>query len=128
MGKLLSKQELLFLDHSNYSFVPSQVLILKFPITTASLPPSTSPSSTQSYFFLLHSATSHHKYWTYQNIRKAKPSKFIIKLYTDHNTLWMKHATYHKTESLTAASLSKFDNMVNNNSVFNTKYAEFSTK
>ena len=27
-----------------------------------------------------------------------------------------------------AASLSKLDNMVNNNSIFNTKYAEFFTK
>ena len=62
------------------------------------------------------------------NVKTDAISTFIIKLYTDHNTLWVKQATYHKTESLTAASLSKFDNMVNNNSVFNTKYAEFSTK
>ena len=50
---------------------------------------------------------------------------FIIKLYTDLNTLWVKHATYQKTEFLRAASLSKLDN---NSSIFNTRYVEFSTK
>ena len=62
------------------------------------------------------------------NICKVKPVKFIIKLYTDHNTLRVKHATHQKTESLKAASLSKLVNMVNSNFIFNTKYAEFSTK
>ena len=41
----------------------------------------------------------------------------------------MTQTRYHqKAESLRAASLSKLDNMVNNNSNFNTKRAEFSTK
>ena len=39
------------------------------------------------YFVLPHWATSHHKYWICQTICKAKPIKFIITLYTDHNTL-----------------------------------------
>ena len=64
----------------------------------------------------------------YQTICQAKPIKFIIKLYRNHNTLLIKHATYQKTESSRAASLSKLDNMVNNNSIFNTNYAEFFTK
>ena len=55
-------------------------------------------------------------------------NKFIIKLYADFNTLWVKHATHLKAESLRTASLLKFDNTVNNNSIFNTKYAEFFTK
>ena len=54
--------------------------------------------------------------------------KFIHKLYTDHNALWTKHATQQKAGSLRATSLSKLDNMVNNNSIFNTEYAEFFTK
>ena len=33
------------------------------------------------------------KYWKYQTICKSKRIKFIGKLNTDHNTLWMKHAT-----------------------------------
>ena len=41
---------------------------------------------------------------------------------------WVKHTTFHKTESLRAASLSKLDNTVNNNSISNTKYAEVSIK
>ena len=59
---------------------------------------------------------------------KAKPIKFIIKLYTGYNTFWVKHATHQKVESLRATSNSKLDNMVNNNSIFYTKYFEFSTK
>ena len=54
----------------------------------------------------------------YTTICKAKPIKFISKLYTDHNTLWVKHATHQKAESLRTASLSKLDNMVNNKSIF----------
>ena len=54
--------------------------------------------------------------------------KFVIKLYTNHNTLLVKHATYQKSESFRGVSLSKLDNTVNNNSIFNTKCLEFSTK
>ena len=46
------------------------------------------------YFVLPHSTTPHHKYWIYQTISHTKPIKFIIKLFTDHNTLWIKHATH----------------------------------
>ena len=134
IGKLFSKHELLFLDQANSSSDPSQVLIQKFPITRTPLPPSSSLSNFTSclanclqislanwnslqhnpynvlhwfpYFFLSHSATSHHKYLIYQNICNPQPSKFIIKLYTDHNPLWVKRATYHKAQSLRAASLS----------------------
>ena len=49
-------------------------------------------------------------------------------LYTDHYTLWVKHATYQKAEFLRATSLLKLGNTVNNNSIFNTKYAEFFTE
>ena len=49
-------------------------------------------------------------------------------IYYQAHTLWVKDTTYQKAESLRAASLSKLDNMVNKNSIFNTKYAEFSTK
>ena len=59
---------------------------------------------------------------------KDKPIKFVIKLYADHDTLWVKHATHQKCESLRTASSSNLDNMVNNSTNFNTKYAEFSTK
>ena len=54
----------------------------------------------------------------------AKPIKFISKLYTNHNTLFVKHATYQKAECLKAAFLSKLDNMVNNNPAFNAECAE----
>ena len=57
-GKLLSIYEIFSLDHANFSYDPSQILILQYPIPTASLPPSPSlpnfplanwnPSSTQS--------------------------------------------------------------------------------
>ena len=47
---------------------------------------------------------------------------------TDHNTLWVKHTICQKTESLRGASLSKLCSMVNNNFIFNTKDATFSTK
>ena len=59
---------------------------------------------------------------------KAKPIKFIIKLYPGYNTFWVKHATHQRDESLRATSYSKLDNMVDNNSISNTKYAEFSRK
>ena len=75
-----------------------------------------------------HSTTRHHKYLVYQTICQSKTIRFSIKLYADHNTLWVKHATHQKAESLRGASLWKLDNAVNKNSIFNTKYAEFSVK
>ena len=51
-----------------------------------------------------------------------------MKLYLDHNNLWVKVATDQKAESLVAGVLSKLDNKTNNKSISNKKYAEFSTK
>ena len=42
IGKLFSKYELLFLDQTNSSSDPSQILIQQFPMPRASLPPSPS--------------------------------------------------------------------------------------
>ena len=67
-------------------------------------------------------------YWIYQIICKAKPIKFAIKLHTDHDALWVKHAIHQKAESLRTASPSNLDKMVSNSSNLNAKYAEFSTK
>ena len=80
------------------------------------------------YFVLAHWIKFHHKYWIYQNIWQAKAIKIIIKLYPDHNNLWVKHVTHQKAESLRAGFLSKLDNTVNSNSISNTKYAGFSTE
>ena len=45
IGKLLSKYELFFLDQADFSSDPSQILILQYPIPTASLSPSPSLSN-----------------------------------------------------------------------------------
>ena len=55
------------------------------------------------YFVLPHSATCYHKYWIYQTLYRANPIKFNIAIYTDHNTLWVKHTTHQNVESLRAA-------------------------
>ena len=57
-----------------------------------------------------------------------KPIKFIFKLYTDHNTLCVKHPPHQKAESLRVASLPRLGNTINNNSIFNAKYPKFSIK
>ena len=139
---------MLFLDQVNPSSDPSEILILRFHKPRASLPPLTIsvkfyPSQLEPLFntilimvFIGFSILSysiqphayHHKYWIHQTISQAQPIRFNIKLYTDHNTLCVKHVTHEQAESLRAASLSKLDNTVNNNSIFNTKYAEFFTK
>ena len=59
---------------------------------------------------------------------ERQASQIYYEAITDHNTLWVKHTIYQKTESLRGASLSKLCNMVNNNFILNTKYATFSTK
>ena len=46
-------------------------------------------------------------------------------LYTDHNTLWVKYAA---NQSLRATYFSELDDTVSSNSIFNTKYAGFSTE
>ena len=78
------------------------------------------------YIFLC--LATHHRYWIYLPICQSKPVKFIIKLYTDHKNLWFKHATHQKTESLRALFLSKLDNLVNGNSIFNKRCLETSAK
>ena len=146
IGKLFPKYELLFLDQAKSSSDPSEILILQFPIPRALclshhlcqiLPqPTETPLQHNPhhvlhrfpYFVLPDSTTRYHKYWIYQTIWEAQPIKSIVKLYTDHNTLWVKHATHQKAESLRATSLSKLDNNVNNSSMFNTKYAQYFTK
>ena len=55
---------------------------------------------------------SHHKYWIYQVIYKAKPIKFVVNLYKDHDILWLKHATHQNAEPFKASSSSNLDEMV----------------
>ena len=59
---------------------------------------------------------------------QAKPIKFIIELYPDHNNLGFKHATHQKADSLRAGFLSKVDKTVNNVSISNKTHAEFCTE
>ena len=134
------------MDQANSSSDSTQILILRFPILRASLPPSPSLSNV--------SIANWNSYWTrfsscsssvslfcptpvnhapsqvldMKAICKSQPIKFITKLYIDHNTLWVKPANHQKTEFLRAASLSRLDNTVYNNPIFNTKYGEFFTK
>ena len=140
------KYELHFLDQANSSSDPSQILILQFPIPRAFLPPSPSLSNFNlanwnspqhnphhvlhqfPFLFLPNLTTSYCQYWIYQIIRKAKLFKCVSKLHKNHNSLWIIHATHQKANSLRAPSLSKLDNMLNNSSIFDKKYAEVLTK
>ena len=79
------------------------------------------------YFVLPQASTRRHKYWIYQTICQAKPIKFIIKLCTDHYNLW-DNTLPIKNCVCKSCSLSKLDSTVNNNSIFNTKYADFTAK
>ena len=81
--------------------------VLSYPTETPLQPNNHHLLQWFSYFVLPHSTKRHHKYWLYQTIWQAKPIKFIIKLFTDHHTLWVKHATHQKTESPRAAIPSK---------------------
>ena len=63
-----------------------------------------------------------------QNHMPSQATQAFFKIYTDYKNLQVKHTTHKKAVSIRAASLSKLDNMVNNNSIFNTKCDEFSTK
>ena len=146
VGIIFSNYELFYLDQANSSSDSSQILILRFFIPRGSLPYSRSlsiftlanwnPSSTQSSsrtssVSLFSPPPFNHTYlkdWINQTKRQAKSIKFIIKQYTNHNTLWVKHTTHQKAVSLRAASPSKLGNAVNNNSICNTKYFEFLTK
>ena len=114
IGKLFLKYEPLFLDQASSSSDPSQILIIQVSIPKASLPPSTpllifilsngtplryNPHQVLHwfpYFVLPNSSTHTYRYLIYQSICQVKPIKFIIKIYTDHNTLWVKHAAVKK--------------------------------
>ena len=127
IAKLFSKYEQLLLNQDHFSSDPSQTLILQFPMPRASHNPDY-VLHWFSYFVLPHSSKHYHKYWIYQTIWQAKPIKFIIKLFTDHHTLWFRHATHQKAKFLRVDFISKSDNSVNNSSIFNTKYDELFPK
>ena len=71
-----------------------------------------------------HSVSSNNTFKSHLNAKRcigyANP---CTKLYTELNTLWVKQATHQKAESLRGAPLSKLDNTVKSNSIFNTNYA-----
>ena len=92
--------ELTWIPHHLYQ-------VLSYPTETPLQPNNHHLLQWFSYFVLPHSTKRHHKYWLYQTIWQLKPIKFIIKLFTDHHTLWVKHATHQKTESPRAAIPSK---------------------
>ena len=118
MGKFFSKYELLFKDQVNSSSDPSQILILQFPLCRVFLLPSpplphfnqansnssslqSSPcSSLVSLFCFTPFSNTPPQVLIYQTIWRVSPIKFIIKLHTDHNTLWVKHTTHQKAEPL----------------------------
>ena len=136
--KLFSKYELFFLNQANSSSDPSQILIQQFCIPRPSLSTFTlakwNPSSTQSWscsssVSLFCPTPFDHNLPQLLDIPNQMPSQLTLSSsYIHINNLWVKHATYKKSEPLRAASLSNWDNTVNNNSIFNTKYAEFGTK
>ena len=139
IGKLSSKNELFFPNNL------SQIPILQHPVPIFSLPPSPflsnfalqnwNPKATiliMLFFGLPVSSYSISSHATSIGYTKAyvKTSQSnllscyiqIIKPYVDETHI------HQIAETLRAASLSKLDNMVNSNSVFNTMCAEFSTK
>ena len=141
--KLFSKYEPLFFNHSISD--PSQILTLQFPTPGASLPVSPSmsnfilanlsPSSTQylscsssvSLFFLTSFDQTPPQVL---DIPKHVPNQSnVLSSYVqiiisyESNMLPIK-----KPESLRTTSLSKLDNTVNKNSLFNTKYTGSFTK
>ena len=137
IGKLFSKYDLLFLDQDNFSSDLSQILILQYPFSRASmfslpfLPNFT--LACWNPFFISFSILSYPMPpratligYTKPN---AKPSQSdLLSSYIQTNTFSVKHDTYQKSQSLRPVSLSKLDNTVNNNSIFNIKCAGFSTK
>ena len=133
---MFSKCKLLFSDQAN----PSSA-ILQLPITfsfSASLTISVQFYSSQLnplfktilIIFFIGFLIFPYPIWPHAttSIGYTKPYAKPSQLNQYHNTLWAKYAAHQKVESLRAASISKVDNTVNNSSIFNTKYAEFSTK
>ena len=53
IGKLFLKFELIFLDYADFSFDPSQILILQYPIPPTYLPPSPSLSNFNTILIML---------------------------------------------------------------------------
>ena len=99
IGKFFSKNEIFFLDHVHYSFDSSQILIIQYPIPRACLPSFKFQPGQLKLFFntifnmffigfsiLPYPMQTRHNYWIYQTTCQAKPIKFFIKLYTNHNT------------------------------------------
>ena len=127
-GSFFWNYELLFLDQANSSSYPSEILIIQFSMIQTFLQHNTHHVLHRfRYFVLPQASTRHYKYWIYQTICQAKPIKFIIKLCTDHYNLW-DNTLPIKNCVCKSCSLSKLDSTVNNNSIFNTKYADFSAK
>ena len=144
--KLFSKNELLFLGQTDFCSGSSQMLILKFHILRASLPPSSflsnftlanrNPSLTQhSSWFPSVSLFSlnpfDHMRSQVLDIPNYMPSQanqiYYQAIYTSWY-LWVKYANHQKPESLRVSSFSQLNKTVDNNPIFNTQYAEFSTK
>ena len=143
---MFSRYELLCLDQANSSSDLSQILIIHFPTPRASPAPSSSLIICQILPYPAETLLQHNRHYVFhwflyfvytpsQVLDKpnhipsqAKAIKLIINLYADHNTISANHVTHQKAESLRANSLSKLDNTVNNNSISNTNYVDFSMK
>ena len=118
------------LIHLKYWCYNSLYLELPFPyrlshFTQANLNPSSTQSSSCYSLFSLFFPTPFSKappQVLIQTIWNATPITYMIKLYTDHNKLWLKSWVFR------AASLLKPGSTVKNNSIFSTKYAQFFTK
>ena len=144
--KLFSRYELLCLDQANCSSDLIQILITHFPTPRASPAPSSSLIICKILPYPAETPLQHHPHYVFHRFlyfvhtpsqvldkpnhipSQAKPIKLIINLYADHNTIWANYVTHQKAESLRADSLSKLDNMVNNNSISNTNYVDVSIK
>ena len=131
-----------FSDQANSSSGPSQILILQFPIPRAYLTifcqtlPEPSETLLQHslhhvlnrfpYFVPSNLTTHQHKYQLYQSICHVK--QIYVQAILRSQYLLGKTRQPSKRQSLRSTSLSKLDNTVNSNSIFNTTYVEFSSK
>ena len=77
---------------------------------------------------LLSYSTTRRKYWIYRSIFQAKLIKSIFMCIQIIKPYIYQTHIYQSVESLRPSSISKLDNMLKSNSVFNTKCAEFSSK
>ena len=77
---------------------------------------------------LLSYSTTRRKYWIYRSIFQAKLIKSIFMCIQIIKPYIYQTHIYQSVESLRTSSISKLDNMLKSNSVFNTKWAEFSSK